>query len=561
MSRKTRLELTWIGKDERLRLEPRILIEDTEKSLHALARGSGDIFQNVLVRGDNLLALKALEAEFSGKIKCVFIDPPYNTGSAFEHYDDGIKHSLWLSLIRDRLEILKRLLLPEGSIWITIDDNESHYLKVLCDEVFGRINFVSNVVWQKTLTRRNDARTISNAHDHILVYAKEISAFKVQHLPADEKQRATYRNRDNDPRGDWLAVPFHAPNLRPNLTYPIVTPGGKTLWPPKGRCWSTTKEKFAELVSDNRIYFGQDGNGMAQRKKFWAESSNSIVPWTWWTYQEAGDNREANREAKEISEAAGIETPFATPKPEKLVKRVLEIATQPGDIVLDSFAGSGTTGAVAHKMKRRWVMVESGEQCDTHILPRLKLVINGADLGGITEEVDWKGGGGFRYFHLAPSLIETDRWDNAVLSKKYNSAMLAEAMCKHLGFTYSPSGDLREYWKHGHSSERDFIYVTTASMTGSALRGLSEDVGLDQTLLVCCKAFDVKADAFENLTLKKIPQAVLASCEWGRDDYSLSISRLPDREDNDSRREEPGVRPKTRRKPADESPSLFDKGE
>ena len=526
-----KLELTWIGKDKRPQLEPRILLEDPARSYHAKQRVSeDDLFDNRLIFGDNLLALRALEAEFAGKVKCVFIDPPYNTGSAFTHYDDGLEHSIWLGLMRDRLEIIRRLMSEDGSLWVTIDDNEAHYLKVLCDEVFGRKNFISNVVWQKTLTRRNDARYISTAHDHILVYARDADLFSVNALDAGAKQRATYQNRDNDPRGDWLPVPFHAPNLRPNLTYEIVTPGGRSLWPPKGRCWSTTREKFEELVADNRIYFGLDGNGMAQRKKFWSESDNKMVPWTWWGYEEAGDNREANREAKQIAEIAGIETKFDTPKPEKLLMRVLEIATNHGDLVLDSFAGSGTTGAVAQKMGRRWIMVELGEHCHTHIIPRLQKVIDGSDPGGITQAVDWKGGGGFRYYRLAPSLLERDRWGNWVISRQYDAPMLAQAVCKLQGFTYAPS-DVH-WWQHGHASERDFICVTTQALSAAQLQALAEEVGPQRSLLVLCAAWHgvtaaQAAERWPNLTLKKIPKAVLSNCEWGHDDYSLNVTNLP----------------------------------
>lgn len=533
MTKKTKLELTWPGKDERPKLEPRILIEDPAKSYHASVRRDGDLFDNILIKGDNLLALKALEQDYQGKVKCVFIDPPYNTGSAFTHYDDGLEHSLWLSLMRDRLEIIKRLLDDTGSLWITIDDNEAHYLKVLCDEVFGRGNFVSNVVWQKTLTRRNDARALSAAHDHILVYAKNFDSFQVNKLDAGDKQRATYTNRDNDPRGDWLAVPFHAPNIRPNLTYEIVTPSGKSLWPPKGRCWSTTKEKFEELLADNRIYFGLDGNGMAQRKKFWSESDNKMVPWTWWGYEEAGDNREANKEAKYLADIAEIDGKFDTPKPEKLLRLILQVSTSKNDLVLDSFAGSGTTGAVAHKMGRRWIMVEIGDHAETHIVPRMQKVIDGSDQGGISKSVDWKGGGGFRYFTLAPSLLEQDKYGNWVIAQDYNPAMLAEAMCKHMGFTYAPSQDPAEYWRHGHSTETDFIYVTTQALTHDACTKIAHDVGPDRSLLICCKAYDAAADAFENLTLVKIPTSILQKCEWGRDDYSLNIQNLPQAEDDE----------------------------
>ncbi|RKT46368.1 site-specific DNA-methyltransferase [Thiocapsa rosea] len=521
-----KLELTWIGKENRPRLEPRILLEDPARSYLSKHRMTDhDIFDNRLIFGDNLLALKALESEFAGKVKCVFIDPPYNTGSAFTHYDDGLEHSIWLSLMRDRLESIRRLLSDDGSLWITIDDNECHYLKVLCDEAFGRNNFVSNVVWQKTLTRRNDARALSTAHDHVLVYSKSFDRFFVNKLDSSDKQRATYQNRDNDPRGNWLAVPFHAPNIRPNLTYEIITPSGRSLWPPKGRCWSTTRERFEELVADNRIYFGLDGNGMAQRKKFWNESENKMVPWTWWGYEEAGDNREANREAKEISELAGIESKFDTPKPEKLLKRILEIASNPGDLILDSFAGSGTTGAVAHKMGRRWIMVELGEHCHTHIIPRLKKVIDGEDPGGISKAVDWKGGGGFRYYRLAPSLLEKDTWGNWVINRDYNATMLAEALCKLEGFIYAPSDTL--YWQHGYSTESDFIYITTANLNHEQLEQLSDEVGPERSLLVLCTAFRARTDLYSNLTVKKIPRQVLSRCEWGRDDYSLRVENLP----------------------------------
>lgn len=523
---KQKLELTWIGKENRPKLEPRILLEDHTQSYHAKQRVTEhDIFDNWLIFGDNLLALKALEQEFTGKVKCIFIDPPYNTGSAFEHYDDGLEHSIWLSLMRDRLELLRRLLTEDGSIWITLDDNEAHYFKVMADEVFGRRNFVTTFVWQKTLTRRNDAKIVSSAHDYVLVYARDIERVELNRQTPDARQRATYNNRDNDPRGDWLAVPFHAPNLRPNLTYPLKTPGGRILMPPAGRCWSTTKEKYEELRADNRMYFGRGGNGMAQRKKFWLESEVSIVPWTWWPYEEAGDNREANREAKEIAAIAGIETTFDTPKPEKLIKRVLELATKRGDLILDSFAGSGTTGAVSQKMGRQWIMVEVEKQIHSHIVPRLKVVIDGEDPGGITEATGWQGGGGFRYFKLAPSLLEKDKWDNWIISKQYNAAMLAEAICKLEGFTYAPSETL--YWQQGYSTERDFLYVTTAHLTPEQLQQLSEEVGPERTLLVLCTAFRGKPDRFPNLTVKKIPTQVLSRCEWGHDDYSLQVENLP----------------------------------
>ncbi len=397
------LELTWTGKTAAQRVARQTPFHALEPVSSFGAPGSG----NLLVQGDNLLALKSLLPFYKGRVKCIFIDPPYNTGSAFEHYDDKLQHSQWLSMMLPRLELLKDLLRADGSIWVTIDDNEGHYLKVLMDEVFGRGNFVTSFEWQKTLTRRNDAKVVSEAHDHVLLYAKNAGLMGLNRQGSDERQRATYTNRDNDPRGDWLAIPFHAPNIRPNLTYPITTPGGKILMPPAGRCWSTTPEKYEELMVDGRIYFGRDGKGMAQRKKFWSESAQTVVPWTWWPYDEVGENREATREAKELlgDSTIGI---FSTPKPERLIQRIFQLATNPDDLVLDSFLGSGTTAAVAHKMGRRWIGIEMGEHAQTHCLPRLQKVIDG-EQGGISTAMGWKGGGGFQFMRLGPAIFTPQR--------------------------------------------------------------------------------------------------------------------------------------------------------
>ncbi len=360
--------------------------------------------ENLLIQSDNLDALKSLLPVYAGRVKCIFIDPPYNSHTAWEHYDDSFEHSLWLSMMYPRLELLRELLSEDGSIWITIDDNEGHYLKVAMDEVFGRKNFITSFVWQKTLTRRNDAKIVSEAHDHVLLYGRNIDETTIKRIKSDERRRATYTNRDSDPRGDWLAIPFHAPNIRPNLTYPIITPGGKVLMPPPGRCWSTTKEKFDELNADGRIYFGRNGNGMAQRKKFWSETEHSIVPWTWWPYEEVGENREARKEAKELL-GDKTDVTFATPKPERLLQRIIEIATNPGDLVLDSFLGSATTTAVAHKMGRRWIGVEMGDHAKTHCAVRLRKVIDG-EQGGISQAVNWQGGGGFRFCQLGEPVFD-----------------------------------------------------------------------------------------------------------------------------------------------------------
>ena len=527
-----RLELTWIGKDARPKLEPRVLLEDPSKSYHAKGRVTEhDIFDNRLIFGDNLLALKALEQEFVGKVKCVFIDPPYNTGSAFEHYDDGVEHSIWLGLMRDRLEVLRRLLSDDGSLWITIDDNEAHYLKVLCDEVFGRVNFVANVVWQKVYSERMDARGFSTSHDHILVYRKSASFAPYQLSKEqdsaqfgflDPMTQRYYRRRSLRKEGSESLR-----QDRPSMWYPITAPDGTDVWPIKpdgteGR-WRWKKENVTPNLALLE-YVRKDGRWEIYVKQY-LEESPTRPPATFWPSEEVGHNHEAKLEVRAFNSA----DVFDTPKPERLLKRVLEVATRAGDFVLDSFAGSGTTGAVAHKMGRRWIMVELGEHCHTHIIPRMRKVVDGEDLGGVSEAISWGGGGGFRYYRLAPSLLQLDRFGQWVINRQYNAEMLAAAVAKLEGFTYAPSADV--YWQHGYSTESDFIYVTTQTLNADALEVLSEEVGPKRSLLVCCSAFRPSADAiahrYPNLTVKKIPKMVLEKCEWGHDDYSLNVANLP----------------------------------
>lgn len=525
MTNKQKLELTWVGKDVRPRLEPRILLEDTEKSYHGTHRVTdNDQFDNLLIHGDNLLALKALEQEFTGKIKCIYIDPPYNTGSAFEHYDDGIEHSLWLSLMRDRLEILWRLLHENGVLWISIDDREGHYLKVLCDEVFGRQSFVATIVWENFYGRSN-AAAISPAHNYLLVYSPlGVNWKKVRNLLSrDEKSTSKYTNPDNDPRGPWRSGPiFAAEERHEGLMYTITTPSGRRVKPPKGSHWRMTETDFWRMAEDGRIIFGSEGDNIPAVKLFLSEVQSGLVPRTWWPHTEVGHSQEAKREIQTLFPDI---IPFDTPKPERLIQRVVEISSNEGDIVLDSFAGSGTTGSVSHKMKRRWIMIEVHEHCHTHILPRLRNVVDGTDKGGVTEATGWKGGGGFRYYELAPSLLEKDRWGQWVINSKYNAAMLTEALCKIEGFTYEPSDSV--YWQQGKSTETDFIYVTTQNLSPDQLQELSDDVGLERSLLVLCAAFRGDADRWENLTVRKIPRQILNRCEWGHDDYSLKVQNLP----------------------------------
>ena len=559
--KQTKLELTWIGKDQRPKLEPRILIEDPGKSYHAAHRVSeDDIFDNRLIFGDNLLALKALEQEFAGKIKCIFIDPPYNTGSAFRHYDDGIEHSLWLSLMHPRVELLRRLLSEGGSLWITIDDNECHYLKILCDEVFGRNNFVANVIWQKKYAPANDALWLSDSHDHVLVYAKSKQVWRPFKLPRSEKSNAAYKNPDNDPRGPWKAGDYTCNKSaaeRPNLYYPLKQPTtGEEIWPKKTRVWAYGEDQYRLHVEKHLLWWGKKGtNRVPAYKRFLSSvEDDGAVPQTVWLWKDVGHTQDGKKESTSLIP----DSPFATPKPEKLLTHILTLATRQRDIVLDSFAGSGTTAAVAHKMGRRWIAVELEDTCHTHIIPRLKKVIDDEDPGGVTEVCGWKGGGGFRYYRLGPSLLEKDEWGNWVINKEFNAEMLAEAVCKLEGFTYAPSDEI--YWQQGHSTETDIIYVTTQFMNREMLTKLSDEVGDKRSLLVVCKAFRVRADAFPNLTIKKIPKAVLRKCEWGKDDYSLEIQSLPlapEPEEDDS---PPPTTQEERRKTAPVGP-LFGKGD
>lgn len=511
-----KLELTWIGKGNEPKLEPRILIEDPSKSF-------GDPkAENMLIHGDNLLALKALEQDFAGKIKCIYIDPPYNTGNAFEHYDDGVEHSQWLNLMKPRLDILKNLLMEEGSIWISIDDDESHYLKVLCDEVFGRVNFVANVIWEKKYSPQNDAKWLSDSHDHILVYSKKKEIWRPYLLPRTEEMDNRYKNPDNDSRGVWKSSDFSVKTYSESYDYPITLPSGRVVIPPESRCWVTSEERFKELIADNRIWFGKNGNNVPSIKRFLKEVKEGTVSKTIWYRADVGDNQEAKKEVKFFNS----DSVFNTPKPERLIKRVLELGTQINDIVLDSFLGSGTTAAVAHKMNRRWIGIELGEHAVTHCLPRIKKVVEGTDKSGITGSINWRGGGGFKFYTLAPSLLKQDQYGNWIITEEYNAEMLSAAMAKQEGFRYQPHESI--YWKQGQSSEKDFIFTTTQFVTVEMMNRLHDEMQPDESLLICCRSFKQECKGkFSNITIKKIPQMLLGRCEFGKNDYSFSIVNLP----------------------------------
>jgi len=559
---KQKLELTWIGKEKRPKLEPRILLEDPEKSYHATHRVSdGDIFDNRLIFGDNLLALKALEQEFSGKVKCIYIDPPFNTQQAFEHYDDGYEHSIWLGLIRDRAESLRRLLSDDGTMFVHIDDNELGYLIALLDEVFGRANRVSVVTFKQGSATGHKAINpgVVSTTNFILIYAKNKSLWTPNRVftarAERDKRYGQFIENYEEPFSRWRFVTL-ASAFAMNLGMPerglkktfgdlyeeqlsefvmknaervvrLARPDYNAVSSEAREMIDRSKARSGEVlllereshsnmyfVNGERILFYSDKLKFIDGKYVAGEPLTSL-----W------DDILSNN----LHNEGGINFPKGK-KPEGLIKRCLDLATKPGDIVLDSFAGSGTTGAVAHKMARRWIMVELGEHCHSHVIPRLKKVIDGEDPAGVTAAMSWKGGGGFRYYRLAPSLIVNDRWGNPVINPEYNAAQLAEALAKLEGFAYAPSET--HWWQHGHSSERDFIYVTTQNLSAEQLQALSDEVGPERSLLVCCAAFHGvtaarAAERWPNLTLKKIPKMVLARCHWGRDDYSLNVINLP----------------------------------
>ena len=556
MTKKPKLELTWIGKDQRPKLEPRILLEDPSKSYHAKQRVTDhDLFDNRLIFGDNLLALKALEQEFAGQVKCVYIDPPFNTGAAFEHYDDGVEHSTWLSLMHHRFDLIRMLLAPEGVLVVHLDDSESAYAKVLLDEVFGRSNYLNTVTTTTNAPSgfKATSSTIFSTANQLLFYAKDRTRFALKRVFAEKGYDTAYSkylfNREEDyTKWKWTSL---ADVFCEERGFDTLKTAKKEL----GESFEVNLGQFAIENAPKVFRTAAIGGGAAIKRRATIEKSKLnkgrvfvhpgedvpnfyIVNGEQFVFYDARlVDIDGVKIPGEIITDVWTDIPWTGiasegsvefkngKKPEALLKRVFEMCTNDGDLVLDSFGGSGTTGAVAHKMGRRWIMVELGEHCHTHIIPRLQKVIDGTDQGGISKAVNWQGGGGFRYYKLAESLLKEDKWGNLVINSTYNATMLAEALCKLEGFTYAPS--TTHYWMHGHSSERDFIYVTTQHLTAEQLQHLSDEVGEERSVLVLCKAFKGKAERWPNLTVKKIPAAVLKKCEWGHDDYSLNVENLP----------------------------------
>ena len=569
---KQKLELTWIGKDREVNLEPRILVEVPEKSY-----GDKDT-ENMLIHGDNLLALKALEQDYTGKIKCIYIDPPYNTGSAFEHYDDNVEHSTWLTLMRERLVILKNLLSDEGCIFVQIDDNEQAYLRILLDEIFGRNNFVNTI----SINMKNIAGASGGGEDkklkknieYIHVYAKnyeELPLFKnaYDYIPISdlvEKYRQEgkswkytsvlvnsgekkYIGSTVDGDGNEIKI-FSRENAIIKSIGAIIKDENLSeaeayknyanyifqTAMPQSSIRPRVMEKVSQLGFNNDLYsieyvpktgrnrgnlYEQFYKGENFRLFAWLKDVSEEIDGILYKKELQGTYWDFVGETKNLTKEGAVAFPNGK-KPEKLIHRCIDISTNEGDYVLDSFLGSGTTAAVAHKMGRKWIGIELGDHCYTHCEPRLQKVVDGTDQGGISKAVNWQGGGGYKFYELAPSLLKKDEFDNWIIEPKYDAEMLAEAMAKHEGYKFSP--DENNVYKQGKSTEKDFIFTTTQFLSLDLLNKISCEIEEDESLLICATHFEEGVGkAFSNITVKKIPQMLLDRCEFGKLEYNLNI--------------------------------------
>ena len=575
-----KLELTWVGKyDEQQPLEPRILIENPEYSYGEVETGmlpNGKPWKgNMLIHGDNLLALKALEQDYAGCVKCIYIDPPYNTGNAFEYYDDGLEHSIWLGLMYERIKVLHTLLADDGAFCMHLDDCEVHYAKVICDEIFGRSNFIATVAIRsstpsgvktahknKKLIKQKDLMLVYKKTDKLTIYPQYVrkTSFDTHFNYYADKENGTVRplievlvEKGILKRGDRLsALDINNPKHRAFYTLHADNIC-------QTQSFKNAGIKEASRAYVDRIYFvnrGEPNETMFYNGRQLTPLRNSLnvvlfgdsivedISVLLCDFWEDVDFQNTQHEG-------GVGFPNSK-KPEFLIHRVLSLFTQEGDIVLDSFLGSGTTAAVAQKMKRKYLGVELGEHAYSLCHQRLVNVISGSDIRGITNALQWKGGGGFRFYELAPSLLKEDKFGNLVINKEYNADMLAAAMAKQEGFTYEPSAE--HYWKQGYSHESDYIYTTTQFMTVEGLAAIAEQMKEGESLLVCCTAFQKECrSAFPSITIKKIPQMLLGRCEFAHDDYSLNIVELPVVEDDEFEEEQDEAIEEVAAAPAEET--------
>ena len=544
-----KLELTWIGKGNEPKLEPRILIHDP-------ARSFGDSkADNMLIHGDNLLALKSLEQNYSGKIKCIYIDPPFNTGEAFENYDDGLEHSIWLNLMKSRCIALYSLLSNDGTLYVHIDDNEIGYLIALLDEIFGRNNRIGIITFKQGAATGHKAINpgLVTTCNYILIYSKNKSLWNVNRVFTARERDSRYSQVIVNHQAPYTEWKFQTLNDSIAKNYGVL---GRQLKKKLGEAYENVVEKYViencnMVIRTARPDYDSVGQLVREAIDKSKKCSGQVLLLTRENFPDMyflnGERILFYKDKLKIIDGEAVagepltnlwddllsnnlhnEGQVSFPKgkkPENLIKRILELSTKKGDLVLDSFLGSATTAAVAHKMERRWIGIELGEHANTHCYTRLKKVIEG-EQSGISKSVNWNGGGGFKFYTLAPSLIKTDKYGSEIINPSYNPNMLAAAMAKQEGFQYSP--DENSYWKQGFSSEKDFIFTTTQFITIQMLDNLEEELKPGESLLICCKSFSKDClNRHINITIKKIPQMLLGRCEFGKDNYSLNIVNLP----------------------------------
>lgn len=566
-----KLELTWIGKGKEPAVEPRILLHDPSKDY-------GDPnTENILIHGDNLLALKALEQQYAEKVKCIYIDPPYNTGEAFDEYDDNQEHSIWLGLMYQRLQILKNLLAEDGVLFVQLNDDEMNYCKVMLDEIFGRNNFVNIIsLFTKVSAGASgggEDKKLKKNMEYILVYSKNMSSLKafkpifkntplMKYIANMKEEGKSYKYTNvltkcddiqpfktiKDGSGEDIEIfkvgsyeikTINQLSKEENITQEEVyqkyfdkvmtTTNAQTSI--RTRVWDATdSENNMYMIS----YIPRSGKNKGEKINLYFMGKQKVL--LIWLRDTAEKNGMKIFKKERIgtywdgfswinvNKEGGVSFSGGK-KPEQLIQRILDMATEPGDLVLDSFLGSGTTAAVAHKMGRKYIGVELGDHCYTLCKPRLDNVINGEQTG-ISKDINWRGGGGYKFYELAPSLIEKDKYGNPVISSKYNSNMLIAAIAKLNGYNYSPNPDV--FWKQGYSQDKSYIYVTTNYMDSKMLDSIYSDLGMMETLLICAPAFDIGLDKrYDNIQVKKIPQSVLDKCEYGVDNYNLNVVDIP----------------------------------
>lgn len=572
MAKNQKLELMWVGKGKELEIEPRILIEDKKLSNIKFDKYT----PNMLIHGDNLLSLKSLESDFSGKIKCIYIDPPYNTGSRINAdgqeigYDDGIEHSEWLTMMHSRLILLRNLLKPDGSIYVQIDKNEQAYLKVLMDEVFGRENFITMITCKVTSPGGLTGGTemFFDSSEYVLVYAKNKNELNFNMKKVDSgimgenqfgynikidkidfeskkfiKEEGGIRYYSIDPQ-NFKFETIQNTELTPDFYYQ----NRKTLFQTanlSGGIGKKIKNATIDLDSKENLiicnYFPSKGKrkGLETNLLLW---KNRII-------YKLEDYVRIDTDNKKLIKMDYVTNIFYDSlwngissegnvtfnngkKPEKFIQTLLEISSNEGDLILDSFLGSGTTTAVAHKLKRKWIGIEMGPHCLSHCKQRMDNVING-EKSGISKAINWKGGGGYRFYELAPTLIKEDDFGQAIINPEYNAEMLAMALAKHEGYKYEPDKDC--FWKQSNNGLTSYLYVTTIHVNKQMIESIKTELKPDEFLLISCKSFDDNAvDGEKNIEIKKIPQSILHDCEYGKDNYNLNIlPKLDEEEDNE----------------------------